>query len=55
MCIRDSDNIMWSSDYPHPVTSWPRSQEIVNNMFDGIPAEDRAKIVCGNATRVWNL
>ncbi|MGB0620398.1 MAG: amidohydrolase family protein [Myxococcota bacterium] len=49
------DNIMWSSDYPHPVTSWPRSQEIVNNMFDGIPAEDRAKIVCGNATRVWNL
>ena len=49
------DNIMWSSDYPHPVSSWPRSQAIVNDMFDGIPAEDRAKIVCGNATRVWNL
>lgn len=49
------DNIMWSSDYPHPVSSWPRSQAIVDEMFDGIPAEDRLKIVSGNATRVWNL
>lgn len=49
------ENIMWSSDYPHPVSSWPRSQTIVNEMFDDIPAEDRRKIVSGNATRVWNL
>ena len=49
------ENIMWSSDYPHPVSSWPRSQAIVNEMFDDIPAEDREKIVSGNATRVWNL
>jgi predicted TIM-barrel fold metal-dependent hydrolase len=49
------DNIMWSSDYPHPVSSWPRSHRIVDQMFDGVPAEDRAKIVAGNATRVWNL
>lgn len=49
------DNIMWSSDYPHPVTSWPRSHAIVDEMFDGVPAADREKIVCGNAKRVWNL
>ena len=49
------NNIMWSSDYPHPVSSWPRSQSVVNAMFDDIPKDDRAKIVCGNATRVWNL
>ncbi|MGY8737305.1 MAG: amidohydrolase family protein, partial [bacterium] len=49
------DNIMWSSDYPHPVSSWPRSQQVVNEMFDGIPADDRTKIVSGNAARVWNL
>jgi len=49
------DNIMWSSDYPHPVSSWPRSHLIVNEMFDGIPTEDRVKIVSGNATRIWNL
>ena len=49
------DNIMWSSDYPHPVGSWPRSRATVNEMFDGIPADHRQKIVCGNAERVWNL
>ncbi len=49
------DNIMWSSDYPHPVSSWPRSVQTVNKMFDGVPAADREKIVSGNAARVWNL
>ena len=49
------DNVMWSSDYPHPVSSWPRSHAIVDEMFDGVPAEDREKIVCRNAERVWNL
>ena len=49
------DNIMWSSDYPHPVSSWPRSRAIVDEMFAGIPAADREKIVSGNAIRVWNL
>lgn len=48
-------NIMWSSDYPHPVSSWPRSQEIVDRTFvDATPAE-REAIVSGNAARVWNL
>ncbi|MBW2496312.1 MAG: amidohydrolase [Deltaproteobacteria bacterium] len=49
------DNIMWSSDYPHPVSSWPRSREIVDEMFADVPAADREKIVCGNAERVWKL
>jgi predicted TIM-barrel fold metal-dependent hydrolase len=49
------ENIMWSSDYPHPVSSWPRSREIVEQMFRDVPAEDREKIVCGNAQRVWSL
>lgn len=49
------ENIMWSSDYPHPVSSWPRSQSVVEEMFGDVPAADREKIVSGNATRVWNL
>jgi predicted TIM-barrel fold metal-dependent hydrolase len=49
------DNIMWSSDYPHPVSSWPRSRSIVDGMFGDVPAADREKLVCGNAQRVWNL
>ncbi len=49
------ENIMWSSDYPHPVSSWPRSREIVDEMFAGVPAHERELVVSGNAARVWNL
>ena len=49
------ENIMWSSDYPHPVSSWPRSRELVEDQFRGVPDDERDLIVCGNAARVWNL
>jgi predicted TIM-barrel fold metal-dependent hydrolase len=48
-------NMMWSSDYPHPVTSWPHSRKIVDEQFRDFPAADRELIVAGNARRVWNL
>jgi predicted TIM-barrel fold metal-dependent hydrolase len=56
--IRDRlgvENVMWSSDYPHPVTSWPNSRSVVDESLGGIPARDRELIVSGNAKRVWNL
>ena len=49
------ENIMWSSDYPHPVSSWPHSHALVDAMFDGVDAHERELIVSGNASRVWRL
>jgi predicted TIM-barrel fold metal-dependent hydrolase len=49
------ENMMWSSDYPHPVSSWPQSRAIVDAQFTGIPATERELMVSGNAKRVWNL
>jgi predicted TIM-barrel fold metal-dependent hydrolase len=49
------DNIMWSTDFPHPVTSWPRSREIIDDIFREVPADERAAILSGNAARVWQL
>jgi predicted TIM-barrel fold metal-dependent hydrolase len=49
------DNIMWSSDFPHPVTSWPNSRAIVDGQFADVPDDERQKIVAGNAARVWGL
>jgi predicted TIM-barrel fold metal-dependent hydrolase len=48
-------NILWSTDYPHPVSSWPHSRELVEKQFEGVPDDERELIVSGNATRVWNL
>ena len=47
--------MMWSTDFPHPVTSWPHSRKIVEEQFHGIPAEERAAMVRENAERVWAL
>jgi len=49
------DNMLWSSDYPHPVTSWPNSRALVDAHLGGLPADERELIVSGNAARVWGL
>jgi predicted TIM-barrel fold metal-dependent hydrolase len=49
------DNLMWGSDYPHGDSVFPRSQEILDELFDGVPETDRAAITAGNVTRLYNL
>ncbi|HEX7096701.1 MAG TPA: amidohydrolase family protein [Acidimicrobiales bacterium] len=49
------ENIMWSSDYPHPVSTWPNSRQVVDEIFAGVPAHERELVVSANAARVWNL
>jgi uncharacterized protein len=49
------ENIMWSSDYPHPVSSWPNSQVTAEKMFADVPDHERDLVLSGNAARVWNL
>lgn len=35
-----SKNIMWSSDYPHSETTFPRSREVIARDFEGVPERD---------------
>jgi predicted TIM-barrel fold metal-dependent hydrolase len=49
------ENVMWSSDYPHPVSSWPHSQKIIEEIFVGASPEERELVLSGNAARVWNI
>jgi len=48
-------NIMWSSDYPHSETTFPRSREIILRDFEGIPEKDVRDIICNNAKRLYRL
>jgi predicted TIM-barrel fold metal-dependent hydrolase len=50
-----TQNLMWSSDYPHPVSTWPKSPMVVDALFEGIPDTERDAMTCGNAERIWNL
>jgi predicted TIM-barrel fold metal-dependent hydrolase len=46
---------MFSSDYPHSTTLWPRSKEFIAKMFEGMSAETRHAILAGNAVRAYSL
>ncbi len=49
------DNIMWSTDYPHHGNDWPRSLKTIGETMAGIPADERDRIVSGNAVRIFGL
>jgi predicted TIM-barrel fold metal-dependent hydrolase len=52
-----ADCLYWSTDFPHPATCWPNSQEQVRRQFAeaGVPEAERAKITSGNAARLFGL
>ena len=50
-----ADNIMWSSDYPHGVTTWPKSSEYIEKNLGKRSQEERSKILAGNAARIYRL
>jgi len=49
------ENLMWSSDYPDPVSSWPKSRHVIEEQLGDLPEHDRELMVCGNAARVWHV
>ena len=49
------DKIMWGSDYPHTESTFPRSQEILAEILDGVPEEEKAMIVGGNCAKLYGL
>src|SRR5262249_33384296 len=49
------DKIMWSSDYPRAVSTWPHSREVVERDFKGVPEGERRAIVRDNVARLYRL
>ncbi len=49
------DMCMFSSDYPHSVTLWPRSREHIAELTAGMREEDVRKVLSGNAERVYGV
>ncbi|MET0179386.1 MAG: amidohydrolase family protein [Novosphingobium sp.] len=48
-------NIMWSSDYPHSETTFPRSREVILRDFDAVPENDVRDIICNKARAFYGL
>ena len=49
------DRIMWSSDYPHSGSDWPRSWPVIDAAFAGVPDAERDRILAGNAQELYGF
>ncbi|MEU1531757.1 amidohydrolase family protein [Streptomyces fagopyri] len=49
------DKIMWGSDYPHDEGTHPYSREGLRTAYAGLPREEVAAMVGGNAARVYGF
>ena len=50
-----ADSMMWGSDYPHDEGTFPHSKEVIEDTFKEITEEERRKIVCDNAARLYGF
>jgi predicted TIM-barrel fold metal-dependent hydrolase len=48
-------SLMWSSDYPHANSTWPRSQEVVAERLAGLPTGVVEDITWRNCARLYRL
>ena len=49
------DNLTWGSDYPHQESTFPKTQEILDEILADCTEEERSKIVGGNAARIYKI
>ena len=49
------DNLMWATDYPHPDSTWPHSQQVLETHLADVPTEEARKLIGGNAARLYGL
>src|SRR4051812_17355031 len=49
------ESLMWGSDFPHHVSTWPNSQKVLAEHFDDIPVADRNTIVRDNTRNLYHF
>jgi hypothetical protein len=46
---------MWSTDFPHQESEWPRSREVLDKMMKGVPESEKYRMVTGNCAEFFRL
>jgi uncharacterized protein len=49
-----SDNCMWSNDYPHQNSTWPKSREVIFRDMGHLSAGEREKLLFANVRKLYN-
>ena len=49
------DNLLWGSDHPHPESTFPKSQQILEKILADCAEEEKTKIVYDNTRRIYSF
>jgi predicted TIM-barrel fold metal-dependent hydrolase len=49
------NTLMWGNDFPHHDSIWPNSVEILDDIFEGVPAAERRAMTAGNLAALYGL
>ena len=49
------DKIMWGNDFPHSAGDWPNSKRVIEDIFSGVPEDEKQKILVDNAVDYFHL
>jgi predicted TIM-barrel fold metal-dependent hydrolase len=49
------DLLMWGSDFPHSVGTFPHSQEVIDELFEDVPENERHQVLVENACEFYGL
>lgn len=49
------ETIMWGTDYPHPEGTWPITRKIMIDTFRGLPEDEIAAMLGGNAAEFYGF
>ncbi len=49
------ENLLWGNDYPHHDSIWPHSMEILERIFQGVPADEKEKMTSRNVIELYNI
>ena len=48
-------NLLWGNDYPHHDSIWPHSQEILAEIMQGVPDDERDAMVWKNVQQLYAI
>ncbi|MBF6570606.1 MAG: amidohydrolase [Candidatus Binataceae bacterium] len=48
-------NCMWSNDFPHPNSTWPKSREKIDQLLGHLPPDQRASVLSSNVANLYGI
>jgi len=49
------ENVLWSTDFPHPICNWPNAGAKILKQFEGVPEDEVRAITWGNGARMYGI